>query len=115
MTARPSPSGLHDRQSLASPEPPPAKHVSPTRAGHSLEEAVLTLSRDTLRLIGSFRHAGLLSDCSGTCRCVLSLANCTEARNAPSTEETSVRTESGVRLSRSTPVLTLGSPLLGPP
>jgi len=56
MTARPSPPGLHDRQSLASPEPPAAQHVSPTWAAHALEEAMLALSRHALRLIGSLCH-----------------------------------------------------------
>ena len=85
MTARPSPSVLHDRQPLASTEPPAVQYMTPTPARHSLEEAVLPLSWDALRLIRSLRHTGLLSVDARLCCDDLLWPNCTEAQKRAST------------------------------
>jgi hypothetical protein len=53
--------GLDDGQPLATAKTSTSQDVSPARAAHALEEAVLALSRHALRLIGSFRHAKLPS------------------------------------------------------
>jgi hypothetical protein len=85
MTARPSPSCLHDRQAQTPTEPPAAQHMSATPGGHSLEEAVLPLSWDALRLIRSLRHTGLLSVYARLCCDDLLCPNCTEAQKRAST------------------------------
>jgi hypothetical protein len=85
MTTRPSPAVLHDRQTESSTEPAAAKYMTPTPARHSLEEAVLPLSWDALRLIRSLRHTGLLSLHTRLCCDDLLWPNCTEAQKRAST------------------------------
>ena len=83
--ARSSPSVLYDRQTQTPTEPPTAQHVTPTTGCHSLEEAVLPLSWDALRLICSLRHTGLLSAYARLCCDDLLWPNCTEAQKRAST------------------------------